>query len=225
MWLVTNPIYLWPKGIDFHRFECHLDKNKIQKKFLFQFKMSWSLPKTQYPLLLFLSECNLNKRRRKKQHVRKWEEEYFINNILCLPFFASCSVNAGVISHVRPTVKVLIWKENQNILKLYCTHSDRVRNGLWLYRAYSEICCLVYTNRAFFWFGGILGSASRAKFPVSLSKHVGFTPRLLYSSTHHSSESFTHLQTGWAQDAWLQWSYENWYFHLDIYRWFNTNRA
>ena len=71
----------------------------------------------------------------------------------------------------------------------------------------------------FFWFGGILGSASRAKFPVSQSNHVGFTPRLLHSSTHHSPESFTLLKTGWAQDAWLQWSYENWYFHLDISRW------
>ena len=71
----------------------------------------------------------------------------------------------------------------------------------------------------FFWFGGILGSASSAKFPVSLSNHVGFTPRLLYSSTHHSSESFIPLKTDWAQDAWLQWSHENWYFHLDISRW------
>ena len=59
-----------------------------------------------------------------------------------------------------------------------------------------------------------LGSASRAKYPVFLSNHVGFTPRLLYGSTHYSPESFTHLKTGWAQDAWLQWSYENWYFHL-----------
>ena len=48
----------------------------------------------------------------------------------------------------------------------------------------------------FFWFGEILGSASRAEFPVSLSNHVGFTPRLLYSSTHHSPESFAHLKTG-----------------------------
>ena len=38
--------------------------------------------------------------------------------------------------------------------------------------------------------GGILGSASRAEFPVSLSNHVGFTPRLLYSSTHHSPRKF-----------------------------------
>ena len=35
-------------------------------------------------------------------------------------------------------------------------------------------------------FEGILGSASGAEFPVSLSNHVSFTPRLLYSSTHHS---------------------------------------
>ena len=33
-----------------------------------------------------------------------------------------------------------------------------------------------------FWFGGILVSASGAEFPVCLSNHVGFTPRLLYSS-------------------------------------------
>ena len=72
-----------------------------------------------------------------------------------------------------------------------------------------------------FWFGGILGSASMAEFPVSLSNHVGFMPRLLYSSTHHSPESFAHPKTGWAQDAWLQWSYENWCFHLDIRRWLN----
>ena len=48
----------------------------------------------------------------------------------------------------------------------------------------------------FFLSGGILGSASRAEFPASLSNHVGFTPRLLYSSTPHSPESFTHLKTG-----------------------------
>ena len=47
-----------------------------------------------------------------------------------------------------------------------------------------------------FWFGGILGSASMAEFPVSPSNHVGFTTRLLYNSTHHSSESFTHQKTG-----------------------------
>ena len=61
-----------------------------------------------------------------------------------------------------------------------------------------------------------MGSASRAEFPVSLSNLDGFTSRLIYSSTHHSSESFILLKTGWAQDAWLQWSHENWYFHLDI---------
>ena len=69
---------------------------------------------------------------------------------------------------------------------------------------------------SFFLFGGILGSASGAEFPVSLSNQVGFMPRLFYNSTHHSPESFTHLETGWAQDAWPQWSYEDWYFHLDI---------
>ena len=81
--------------------------------------------------------------------------------------------------------------------------------------------CYEYWKGFFFLFGGILDSASRAEFPVSLSNHVGFTPRLLYCSTHHFPESFTQLKTGWAQDAWLQWSYENWYFHLDISRWLN----
>ena len=66
-----------------------------------------------------------------------------------------------------------------------------------------------FPSPPFFWFGGILGSASRAEFPASLSNHVGFKPRLLHSCTHHSPESFTHLKTGWAQDAWLQWSHEN----------------
>ena len=32
-------------------------------------------------------------------------------------------------------------------------------------------------------------------------------------------EGFIHLKTGWAQDAWPQWSRENWYFYLDISRW------
>ena len=47
-----------------------------------------------------------------------------------------------------------------------------------------------------FWFGGILGLASWAEFPVSLINHVSFMPRLLYRSTHHTPESFTHLKTG-----------------------------
>ena len=35
-------------------------------------------------------------------------------------------------------------------------------------------------NDFFFWFEGVLGSATGAEFPVSLSNHVGFTPRLLF---------------------------------------------
>ena len=54
--------------------------------------------------------------------------------------------------------------------------------------------------------------------PFSQSNQVGFTPRMFYCITHHSSESFIHLKTGRAQDAQLQGSYENWYFHLDISR-------
>ena len=45
-------------------------------------------------------------------------------------------------------------------------------------------------------FRGILGSASGAKFPVSLGNYVSSTPSLLYSSTQHSSESFIDLKTG-----------------------------
>ena len=45
------------------------------------------------------------------------------------------------------------------------------------------------------WFGGILGSASSAEFPVSLRSHVGFTPWLIYSSTHPAPEGFIHLKT------------------------------
>ena len=58
--------------------------------------------------------------------------------------------------------------------------------------------------------------ATEAEFPVSRSNPVCFTPWLLLSSTPHSPQGFTQLKTGWAQDAWLQWSHENWYFHLDI---------
>ena len=37
--------------------------------------------------------------------------------------------------------------------------------------------------------------------------------RLLYRATPHSPEGIIQLRTGWAQNAWLQWSRE--YFHLD----------
>ena len=73
--------------------------------------------------------------------------------------------------------------------------------------------------RIFFWFGGIPESASGTEFPVSLCNHLGFITWLLYSSTPHSPENILLLRTGWAQNAWLQWSHENWYFHLDISRW------
>ena len=60
----------------------------------------------------------------------------------------------------------------------------------------SEPSAILEPHNIFFLFAGILGSASRAEFPVSRSNYVGFTPRLLNSSTHHSSESFVHLKTG-----------------------------
>ena len=43
--------------------------------------------------------------------------------------------------------------------------------GLWHRKKYAE---LVY--HFFGWFGGSLGSASRAEFPVSLSNHIDFIP-------------------------------------------------
>ena len=94
----------------------------------------------------------------------------------------------------------------------------------WMYCMYFKRLAISTSTRSrgkghFLGFGGFLGSASSAEFPVSLSNHVGFMPRLLYSSTHRSPESFAHLKTGWVQGTWLQWSYENWYFHLDISRW------
>ena len=61
----------------------------------------------------------------------------------------------------------------------------------------------------FFLFRGIRGLASWVEFFVPLSYRAGFTPILLYRSTQHSPESFTHPKTDWAQDSWLQWSYEN----------------
>ena len=47
-----------------------------------------------------------------------------------------------------------------------------------------------------FFLEGFWGQPLGAEFPVSPSNHLGFTPRLLYSSTHHSSESFIPLKTG-----------------------------
>ena len=41
----------------------------------------------------------------------------------------------------------------------------------------------------------------------------------LISLQQHFPESIIQLRTGWAQDAWLQWSSGNWYSHLDISRW------
>ena len=46
-----------------------------------------------------------------------------------------------------------------------------------------------------------------------------FVLRLNCSHSTIPQKVFTHLKTGLAQQAWLQWSYENWYFHLDISRW------
>ena len=38
------------------------------------------------------------------------------------------------------------------------------------------------------------------------------------------SRRFYPFETGWAEDAWLQWLYKNWYYHLDISRWLNCKQ-
>ena len=95
---------------------------------------------------------------------------------------------------------------------------------VWIKRVVISRPCQLSVYRlkiAFYIYRGF----QRAEFPVSLSNHVGFTPWLLYSSTHHSPEGFIHPETSWAQDAWLQWLLENWYCHLDTNRWLLTTDA
>ena len=58
----------------------------------------------------------------------------------------------------------------------------------------------------------ILGSVP---FSMFLSNHDGFTPWLLEGSTHKAAEGIIQVETGWAQGAFLHWSYENYNFPLD----------
>ena len=71
----------------------------------------------------------------------------------------------------------------------------------------------------FFGLWGFWGQSLGANFPVALSNHASCRPWLLCGSTHYFPEGFIHLKSCWAQDAWLQWSHANWYFHFDISRW------
>ena len=90
----------------------------------------------------------------------------------------------------------VLWEITKNN-SLYLRIEDVDQNGTVSEESYSpSISWTMWVSvNSFFWFRGILGSASGAEFPVSLSNHVGFTPRLLYSSTtYHSPESFTHLK-------------------------------
>ena len=45
-----------------------------------------------------------------------------------------------------------------------------------------------------------------------------WSSKIVKGSVRHKL-SFIQLKTGWTQDAWIQWSYENWCFHPDINRW------
>ena len=53
-------------------------------------------------------------------------------------------------------------------------------------------CLVLFQNTSFFktYSNALLLGLCWAKFPVSLSNHDDFTPRLLYSSTRHSPEGF-----------------------------------
>ena len=105
--------------------------------------------------------------------------------------------------------------DTNQLIKYFLATKNVPSSSFW-----NSLNCITYFLWQFFLFvWRDPGSASKAEFPFSLSNHVDFTPRLLYSSTHNSPESFTHLKTGWAQDAWLQWSYEICYFHLDTSPW------
>ena len=84
-----------------------------------------------------------------------------------------------------------------------------------------QVCFFLFVCFCFL-FGGIVVSASGPNFPLFLNNPVGFTPWLLYISTPHAPEGFIQLKPGWARDAWLLCSYENWNFHLHIVsRWPN----
>ena len=90
--------------------------------------------------------------------------------------------------------------------------------------AQSDIKFGAISKIVFYFFAGILWSASRAKFLVFRSNHVRLTQWLLYSSTPHAPEGFNKLKSGWAQEACLQWSCKNWYFLLDTSRWLKMLR-
>ena len=74
-----------------------------------------------------------------------------------------------------------------------CTYVCSLYNVAALRYSYLYLGC---TSSFLFWFGGILGSASRAELPVTPCNYAGSVPTLLYSTTHHSLESFIHLKTG-----------------------------
>ena len=52
------------------------------------------------------------------------------------------------------------------------------------------ICGLHNLFKFVFWLCGIFGPGPKAKFPISLSKHISLTPWLLYISNHHSAQKF-----------------------------------
>ena len=84
---------------------------------------------------------------------------------------------------------------------------------LFIHRKFAKIWGFIFNLKDFLGSATIIGP----NFPLSLSNHVGTAPRLLI----YPLGTVTHLKTGWAQDAWLQWTYENWYIHLDTSRWQN----
>ena len=62
------------------------------------------------------------------------------------------------------------------------------------------------------WFGDSFFVSERLWDPEQ--PHDGFAPYLIYRGTLHFPQGIIQLKTGWAQDVWLQWSHDDWYFHL-----------
>ena len=67
----------------------------------------------------------------------------------------------------------------------------------------------------FFGLDGFWGQPQGPNFPSPWATMLALC---LDCSSAALTTPFIHLKTGWAQDPWLQWSYENWYFHLEIGR-------
>ena len=70
--------------------------------------------------------------------------------------------------------------------------------------------------------GGILVSASRAKFPISLSSHVGFNALITLHQHSPLPKKYFPTENWWSiklLTSTIPWLYVYWFFYLDISRW------